>query len=448
MYRIINSELTKTKLYIFFLLVYATAFTQTAPNLIFTDMEGKTHNLYEYLDEGKSVLLDFFITDCIPCQDGAKYMNEFWNHHGPQGSNQIETLSIEVSPNSDQVVSETASLWQMNNPVINLDDIPDSYLPFVYAYPNYIMVCPNRSMSLLSFGFAYPLSVLEWEQALNTCHYGYDYADISLFDFEVTQCENYLLANLEVANIGLKPVDSIYVDVFYDHTYTETLLWNYSLLPLKTTNETLQPIFYENNLMEGSKIHFEVRTKNDANPFNNGKNHNKLSTKNQNITIEIQTDYFPEEISWSLVDANGNIVTEGYGSDYQPYELIQIQVELDTSLCHSFIINDEFGDGICCSLNGGYYPDGYYMLKSESDTLVYNDSFLQSKVDAFYVEDAESNEIGLEEIDETLTILAEEYYNLKGQQIEKPTTQGVFIQKVSYTDGSSAYKKLIKTSSK
>ena len=88
------------------------------------------------------------------------------------------------------------------------------------------------------------------------------------------------------------------------------------------------------------------------------------------------------------------------------------------------------------------------MLKSESDTLVYNDSFLQSKVDAFYVEDAESNEIGLEEIDENLTILAEEYYNLKGQQIEKPTTQGVFIQKVSYTDGSSAYKKLIKTSSK
>ena len=58
--------------------MYATAYTQTAPNLVVADMEGKTHNLYEYLDAGKSVLLDFFITDCIPCQDGAKYMNEFW----------------------------------------------------------------------------------------------------------------------------------------------------------------------------------------------------------------------------------------------------------------------------------------------------------------------------------------------------------------------------------
>ena len=90
--------------------MYATAYAQTAPNLVVADMEGKTHNLYEYLDAGKSVLLDFFITDCIPCQDGAKYMNEFWDHYGPHGSNQTETLSIEVSPNTNQVVSETTSL--------------------------------------------------------------------------------------------------------------------------------------------------------------------------------------------------------------------------------------------------------------------------------------------------------------------------------------------------
>jgi peroxiredoxin len=42
---------------------------QDAPDFTFTDTEGNTHSLYETLDEGKVVLLDFFFVDCPPCID-------------------------------------------------------------------------------------------------------------------------------------------------------------------------------------------------------------------------------------------------------------------------------------------------------------------------------------------------------------------------------------------
>ena len=42
-----------------------------APDFTVTDLNGVSHTLYDYLDDGKMVILDFSATWCPPC----------WNYH-------------------------------------------------------------------------------------------------------------------------------------------------------------------------------------------------------------------------------------------------------------------------------------------------------------------------------------------------------------------------------
>ena len=112
------------KLFIILFISRSVLFAQTAPNLFATDLNGVSHNLYDYLDSGKTVLLDFFIVNCTPCQEAASHMDNFWDTYGPNGTDQLEILSIEVYNNSDETVKEIINNWGINNPVINKPTTP------------------------------------------------------------------------------------------------------------------------------------------------------------------------------------------------------------------------------------------------------------------------------------------------------------------------------------
>jgi len=431
-------SLMAKRLFIIFSAIYASLLGQTAPNLVATDLNGVAHNVYEYLDEGKLVLLDFFILNCIPCQDGAEYMSEFWESYGPNGSDQIQILSVEVNNNSDEIVEETSNNWGIINPVINSNDIPGAYIPFVYAFPNYIMICPDRSMSLLAHGFGYPISLLEWEQALNTCNFGNDYTDVTIFDLEITHCKKQVFANINIGNVGLKPASNISIDVFTDSSYHSTINWNYVLPTGSVTNDTSQPISFENSDINGSTIHFQINANGDVNQLNNTVSYdltNELITTNKDITIEIKTDNYPDETTWSLVDGNGNIVSEGAGVNYQSNELISIDLELDSSMCYTFMINDKYGDGICCS-----YGDGYYQITAGEDTLVYNNKFLTHKKHSFYVDEV----IDIEETNQQeLRVINSKFFDLKGREISYPQHAGAYLRKDYYENGFTKSSKII-----
>ena len=58
-----------------------------APDFTTTDIYGNAHNLYDYLDEGYTVILDISATWCGPCwnyHSGGTF-EEIWEAHGPAG---------------------------------------------------------------------------------------------------------------------------------------------------------------------------------------------------------------------------------------------------------------------------------------------------------------------------------------------------------------------------
>ncbi len=67
---------------------------QNAPNFIITDTHNQEHNLYEdYLDQGKTVLIDFFFVSCPPCQSFAPTLQDLYEEWG-EGEEDVQFFSF------------------------------------------------------------------------------------------------------------------------------------------------------------------------------------------------------------------------------------------------------------------------------------------------------------------------------------------------------------------
>ena len=66
----------------------------------------------------------------------------------------------------------------------------------------------------------------------------------------------------------------------------------------------------------------------------------------ESLTVNINTDNFPGESSWDLVDADGNVIASGTTAGA---ELCL------AATCYTFTMYDSFGDGMCCAYGFGDY---------------------------------------------------------------------------------------------
>lgn len=80
--------MTFSNTYIPTLIIFFFQFTSNAqignpaPDFTATDTHGETHKLYDYLEDGKIVVLDFFYTTCGPCQFYSPQVNLAYEKYG------------------------------------------------------------------------------------------------------------------------------------------------------------------------------------------------------------------------------------------------------------------------------------------------------------------------------------------------------------------------------
>ncbi|PCJ81966.1 MAG: hypothetical protein COA49_03100 [Bacteroidetes bacterium] len=74
------------------------------------------------------------------------------------------------------------------------------------------------------------------------------------------------------------------------------------------------------------------------------------------ITVVLLTDNYPAEISWTLSDTTGVILSGGsYTGNNTTYTASVCILASTTPSCLQFIINDSYGDGICCAFGNGAF---------------------------------------------------------------------------------------------
>jgi len=102
------------------------------------------------------------------------------------------------------------------------------------------------------------------------------------------------------------------------------------------------------------------------------------------VTVSITFDNYATEVSWQLNDANGNAVLSGGGYSGSNNNSTITESACLPEGCYDFVINDTYGDGICCSYGRGAYSvtdaagtilaSGGEYASSESTTFCVGDS--------------------------------------------------------------------------
>ena len=138
-------------LILFILLCMSSAVrTQIAPDFSFTDTEGKTHNLYEKLRAGDTVVLDFFFADCKPCQKLTPQLVKL-NTKWMSDTNKIIVWGISDRDN-DSRLKEFDSTYSLNYSSVGREGGGDtvtalysSWFTF-FGWPTYAVICPGREI--------------------------------------------------------------------------------------------------------------------------------------------------------------------------------------------------------------------------------------------------------------------------------------------------------------
>jgi len=120
-----------------------------APDITVTDINGNTHNLYNYLDSGKVVVLELMSTTCGHCQSHAAGTENSYQTNGPSGTNVARFLGLEVNAATDSAaVANFASTYGVTFPIAN-NISPTAINYQLYYTPGYYVIYPDRSYTTI-----------------------------------------------------------------------------------------------------------------------------------------------------------------------------------------------------------------------------------------------------------------------------------------------------------
>ncbi len=191
--------------------------------------------------------------------------------------------------------------------------------------------------------------------------------DAGISDISAPQgnlCESSATPTVTLNNYGSNTLTSVTINYQLDGGAVNTYSWTGSLASLASTTVNLPSISFS-----GGSHTLDVSTSNpngqtDPNTGNDSASASFYSGNNE-VTLTIVLDNYPEETSWDIRDASNNVMASGgtYGSSPDGSTIVAAVCLADG--CYDFTIYDTYGDGICCS-----YGSGSYSLTDDGGTVL------------------------------------------------------------------------------
>jgi hypothetical protein len=294
-----------------------------APDFTTTDVNGNVHRLYDYLDDGYTVILDISATWCGPCWNyhSVGTFEDIWEDHGPAGqpgvspntTDDVVILWFEGDAGTALSELENSQLGNWLNPggagevqfpIINDDNIADLYnLPY---WPIIYTICPNRILSESG-----QLNASGHYAGLDNCLESSEGTNAALLNIQSTiessGCEANASGNLSVVvqNMGTEQLTSFTVEVIANGESIASETFSGSLDVFDVTT-----IDFGNLTIETENIEITI-TSNDANSSDNSLSESFTFGSGETdgqVTVNLLTDNYASEIYMEITDDSGNVV--------------------------------------------------------------------------------------------------------------------------------------------
>ncbi len=356
-----------------------------APDWTLTDMNGTVHRLYDYLDDGYTVFIDFSAVWCGPCWSyhASHALKNLYEAHGPAGypsvvsntTDDVMVFFIEGDENSETCIQGngcgTQGDWVTGTtyPIIctdgtpNNDDVTGDYQ--IGYWPTIYMICPDR-ITTETGAASNPYSLIGQCPPLPTTT-----NDVRTFTYSgpTTSCAGFLVPKLTIQNYGTSNLNSVDIITSVGGIINNTHNWTGNLSQFQIEEVTLPAL---SGLGAISNILIEIENPNSTTDDDPSNNPNVVFTAvdanavtaSSPITIGIITDQYGTETSWEIVNQYGVVVASGDGYGASAPQTVAGSPFSFPNGCYTFTIYDSYGDGMCCS-----YGNGYYTIADASGTI-------------------------------------------------------------------------------
>ena len=366
-----------------------------APDFTTTDVNGNTHNLYDYLDQGYTVVLDISATWCGPCWNyhtgGA--LEELWENHGPAGepgvsantTDDVVVLWFEGDSGTPLSELENSSYgnWlepngnTVNFPMCNDDNIAQLYnLPY---WPIIYTICPNRILTESG-----QLSATAHYNGASNCEVasGANNGSILGYTGETVTCGEPVTLTIDLQNMGTQNLTGCTINVLDGGTNVLSYNWTGNLPTYNVESVTLGTV----SPTTTTTYSIELSADDNASDNTTTATINTAQETASTITVEVLTDAYADEIWMEITNSNGAIVwSEGnenvqgnYGTGQFPPPAdptsplanstsYDWEVALPAVDCYTFTIYDYYGDGL-------EYGPGSWSVKDNNGNVILSES--------------------------------------------------------------------------